>query len=259
MTKNNNNSEIQANEQSNTAKVMVFKTLQAAGVNKEGNPTPEKTLVSFGGVNEYTKDNGEVEKPNARRVMAEIANVNNFLKAVDAEKIPLTLAAKDKEIYMKADVYQQSGVAKDGMPYRFNKMAIELQPEIRNEQGELVQNSQKIYATKGQAGVKGYSFDKNNDPALLAKFNDIIKDGVYINLHAQNNTTLEKYPQLMNALNQVPDKGGAQFEVAFVKQQGAVLTENVKLYDNEGKEKGAAKLVQEAAKPKKEKSKETER
>ena len=155
-------------------------------------------------------------------------------------------------------------------------MAIEIQPEIRNEQGELVQNSQKIYATKGQAGVKGYSFDKNNDPALLAKFNDTIKDGVYINLHAQNNTTLEKYPQLMNALNQnllrrifimkktfkkalVPDKGGAQFEVAFVKQQGAVLTENVKLYDNEGKEKGAAKLVQEAVKPKKEKSKETER
>ena len=259
MTKNNNNSEIYANEQSNVAKVAVFKTNMEAGVNEKGDPAPAKTLVSFGSVSEYTKENGEIEKPNARRVMSEIANINNFLKSVDAEKIPLTIATNDKQTYMTADVYQQSGVSKDGMPYRFNKMAIEIQPEIRNEQGELVQNSQKIYATKGQAGVKGYSFDKNNDPALLEKFNNLINDGIYLNLKAQNNSTLEKYPQLMNALNQVPEKGGARFEVAFVKQQGAVLTENIQILTSDGKEQGAAKLIQEAAKPKKEKSKETER
>ena len=54
----------------------------------------------------------------------------------------------------------------------------------------------------------------------------------------------------MNAINQVPDKGGAQFEVAFVKQQGVVLTENIKILSNDGKEQGAAKLIQEAAKQK---------
>lgn len=243
MTKSNNNSSIETNEQSNTAKIAVFKTQIQTDETK-------KTLISFGGIQEYTKDNGQIEKPNARRVMSEIANVNNFLKSVNAENIPLTIATNDKQTHMTADVYQQSGVSKDGMPYRFNKMAIEIQPEIRNEQGELVQNSQKIYATKGQAGVKGYSFDRNNDPALLEKFNNLIKDGVYLNLKAQKDSTLEKYPQLMNAINQVPDKGGAQFEVAFVKQQGVVLTENIKILSNDGKEQGAAKLIQEAAKQK---------
>lgn len=243
MTKNNNNSSIETNEQSNVAKVAVFKTQIQTDETK-------KTLVSFGSIQEYKNENGEIQKPNARRVMSEIANVNNFLKSVDAEKIPLTIATNDKQNFMSVDVYQQSGVSKDGMPYRFHKMAIELQPEIRNEQGELVQNSQKIYATKGQAGVKGYSFDKNNDPALLEKFNNLIKDGVYLDLKAQKNSTLEKYPQLMNALNQVPDKGGVQFEVAFVKQQGAVLTENIKILSSDGMEQGAAKLIQEAAKQK---------
>lgn len=248
MTKNENNS---AEQSKNTASVAVFKN------EIEGK---DKTLVSFGAVKEYTKENGEIEKPNARRVMSEISSVNNFLNSVEAGKVPLDITTNDKQTHMKADCYQMKGVSKDGMPYSFNKMAIELQPEKRNEQGELIQNSQKIYATKNQQGVPGYSFDKNNDPALIEKFNNTIKDGVYINLALQNNQTLEKYPQLKQALDIIPDGGGAKFEVAFVKQKGAVLTDNVKILDGSGKESmGAAKLVAEAATPKKAKSKDTER
>ena len=76
------------------SKVLVTKTELPA--NDERNKSGvDKTLVGFGRVDEYTNDKGELEKPNARAVMAKVANVNKFLSAVGENNMPLQISAKD--------------------------------------------------------------------------------------------------------------------------------------------------------------------
>ncbi|MBZ7978529.1 MULTISPECIES: hypothetical protein [unclassified Campylobacter] len=176
----------------------------------------DKTIIGFGSLQEY-----EGQKPNARDVFNKINSIDAFLKSVDADKIPLNLKVGNKETgetYMKADAYYQKGISKDGKAYAFNKIAIEIQPEKRNEAGELMQNAEKLYATKTK---EGYAFDKTNDDAIIDKFNSLIKDGVDFTLSATKNTTLEKYPNLMQVVNKI-DKS-ANIEIDFVQSQGAVI------------------------------------
>ena len=158
----------------------------------------QKTLVGFGSLNEY-----EGQKPNAKDVFYKISEIDTFLKAVKADKIPVNMSVKNEvgeSIFMKADAYYQTGISKEGMAYGFSKIAIELQPEKRSETGELIQNAEKLYATKGK---DGYSFDKNSDMELVAKFNKLISEGVEFTLSATKNDTLAKYPKLMEAINQI--------------------------------------------------------
>nr|WP_314997914.1 hypothetical protein [uncultured Campylobacter sp.] len=176
----------------------------------------QKTLVGFGSLNEY-----EGQKPNAKDVFYKISEIDTFLKAVKADKIPVNMSVKNEageNIFMKADAYYQTGISKEGIAYGFSKIAIELQPEKRSETGELIQNAEKLYATKGK---DGYSFDKNSDMELVAKFNKLISEGVEFTLSATKNDTLAKYPKLMEAINQI-DKS-AKFEIDFEKNRGAFI------------------------------------
>lgn len=225
------------------SKVLVTKTELPA--NDERNKSGvDKTLVGFGRVDEYTNDKGELEKPNARAVMAKVANVNKFLSAVGENNMPLQISAKDgeKDVYMKANCFTDSGISKNGNAYRWYKMAFELQPEIKNEAGEITQQKQTIYATKGNGG---YSFDENNDKALINKFNALVANGVSINLAASRNDTLKEHQGLMNALGQF--EKSAVFEVGSMKQQGAYIKGFTEL-DNSGKEKGMQKVLDIATK-----------
>lgn len=176
----------------------------------------DKTIIGFGSLNEY---NGE--KPNARDVLYKINQIDTFLKAVKADKIPLTLKTKDydgMDVFMKADAYFQTGISKEGMAYSYNKIAIELQPEKRAEAGELIQNAEKLYATKSK---DGYAFDKNSDLDLICKFNKFIEQGVEFTLSANKNSTLERYPELMSAIKQI--QKSANFEIDFEKGRGAYI------------------------------------
>ena len=233
----------EAGQKEYISKVLVSKTELLADDprNKSG---VDKTLVGFGRVDEYTNENGSVEKPNARSVMSKVANVNKFLTALGESNMPLQLQAKDgeKDTYIKASCFTDSGISKSGNAYRWYKMAFELQPEIKNEAGEITQQKQTLYATKGEGG---YSFDKNNDPALIEKFNNLIQNGVSVNLLASKNETLKEHTGLMNALNQF--EKSAIFEVGSMKQQGAYIKGFTEL-DAGGKEKGMQKVLNIATK-----------
>ncbi|AIR81565.1 hypothetical protein CFV97608_a0016 (plasmid) [Campylobacter fetus subsp. venerealis 97/608] len=177
---------------------------------------PGKTFVGFGSINEY-----EGEKPNARDVLYKINQIDTFLKAVQADKIPLSITGKDadgKEVYMKADAYYQTGISKEGTTYGFNKIAIEVKPEQRNDKGELVEPGEKLYATKGK---DGYAFDKNSDPELIAKFNKLVEQGVEFSLSANKDETLAKYPELTKAISHI--QKSANFEIDFEKGHGAYI------------------------------------
>ena len=177
---------------------------------------PGKTFVGFGTINEY-----DGEKPNARDVLYKINQIDIFLKAVHADKIPLSITGKDadgKDVYMKADAYYQTGISKDGTTYGFNKIAIEMKQEQRNDKGELIEPGEKLYATKGK---DGYAFDKNSDPELRAKFNKIVSQGADFSLSANKDETLAKYPELMKAVSHI--QKSANFEIEFEKGQGAYI------------------------------------
>lgn len=177
---------------------------------------PNKTIIGFGSLKPY-----EDKIPNAREALYKINQIDTFLKAVDADKIPLTIRGQNpngEDVFMKADAYYQTGIAKDGTAYGFNKIAIELQPEKRNEAGELIQASEKLYATKGKGG---YAFDKNCDPELIAKFNKSLESGADFTLSATKNETLSKYPKLMEAVGRI--QKSANFELDFEKGKGAYI------------------------------------
>lgn len=181
-----------------------------------GKVDASKTIVGFGSLKEY-----DGIKPGAKDAFYKINEIDTFLKALEADKIPLNIACKNEageHVYMKADAYYQTGVSKDGKAYGFNKIAIELQPERRNEAGELEQEAQKLYATKGK---DGYSFDKNSPDELIAKFNNLVSNGADFTLAATKNETLNRYPNLMQAISQI-DKS-AIFELDFEKGKGAFI------------------------------------
>lgn len=231
MTETNN-----GNAQANTSKVFVSKTEL---------PDQDKTLIGFGSLNEYE---GKTPTPNG--VMGRISQINNFLNAVDAGKVPITIHGKDennKDVFMKADCWTKAKVADNGMPYRMYKMSIELQPEKRNEVGELVQEKQVLYATKREGG---YSFDQNNDEALKNKFEQIVSRGVDFGLSAQHNKTLENYPSLMAVVNKI--EKSAQVDLAFVKQKGVMVSDITPIGQNGEVKQGEKIMLNNATEPKKE-------
>lgn len=205
---------------------------------------PNKTIIGFGSIKPY-----EDKTPNARDVLYKINQVDAFLKAVEADKIPLTIKGQNQDgndMFMKADAYYQTGIAKDGTAYGFNKIAIELQPEKRNEAGELIQNSEKLYATKGK---DGYAFDKNCDPELIAKFNKSIENGADFTLSANKNETLSKYPKLMEAVGHI--QKSANFEIDFEKGKGAYISSVVSPVEKNRQEISGAKQILDLASGKK--------
>lgn len=169
--------------------------------------TPDgKQIVGFGSLNPY-----EEKAPTARDVFYKVDAIDGFLKAVDADRIPLTLKGKDgegKDLFMKADAFYTQGTAKDGVAYSVNKISIEIGEE-------------RLYASKFK-GQDTYAFDnaeRNKD--LIAKFNKSIEKGVDFTLSATKEETLSKYPKLIDTIKQI-DKS-AYVEIDYVKGQGAVL------------------------------------
>lgn len=180
------------------------------------------TIVGFGGLKPY-EQNGETKIPGAREVFYKLQNINNFLKATEASKVGVDIKGKDEkgqDMFIRADFNYETGISKSGKSYGFNKIYLTMQPEKTNEQHEVVSSLQKLYATKG---INGYSFDKNCDDALIQKFNNAVKNGCEFTLSAKKDTTLEKYSKLVETLEHI--KGGsANVKIAFVKQQGAVIS-----------------------------------
>lgn len=173
--------------------------------------TPDgKQIVGFGSLSPYEKE-GKESTPNARDVFYKVDAIDGFLKAVEADRIPLTLKGKDtegKDLFMKADAFYTQGTSKEGIAYGVNKISIEIGEE-------------RLYATKF-SGQDTYAFDnadKNKD--LISKFNKAIEKGVDITLSATKEETLSKYPKLIDAIKQI-DKS-AYVEIDYVKGQGAVL------------------------------------
>lgn len=203
----------------------------------------DKTIVGFGSYKPYENEKGTMV-PTAKDVFYKIQNIDNFLKAVDANKIGVDIKGTDKDgnaTYMKADTGFFTGVGSNGKAFGFNKITITVQPEKTNEAGEVIQEAQKLYATKGK---KGYAFDNNCDDKLIKKFNQAIEGGVDFTLSAKHNQTLEKYPQLMNIVNEVKGRS-ANVELDFVKEQGVVI-KSVNLNDKSGNAIGEAKLANHA-------------
>ncbi len=199
----------------------------------------DKTIIGFGSQEAY-KGNAV----NAKNVFYSVGQINNFLKAVDASKIPITIKAtdnEDKATYIKANAYYHTGVSKDGKAYGFNKIAFELQPEKKNKAGEITQEAQKIYATKGK---QGYAFDKNSNQTLLDKFTKAIEKSAEFSLASTNNKTLERYPQLMSVVKDI-DKS-AKVNLGFVKTQGVVI-KSIDPIEKGGKT-GSAKIISQATK-----------
>lgn len=210
-----------------------------SSVNKQGETL---TIVGFGGLKPYEKDGKEI-KPGARDAFYKISNIDNFLKAVDADKIGIDIKGKDQnnqDTFMRADAFYQSGIGKNGKAYGFNKICITLQEEERNQANEIIKSAQKLYATKG---MNGYSFDKNCDNKLIDKFNAQIQNGCDFTLSAKKDSTLQNYPQLMETVDKI--KGGsAMVEIDFVKTQGAVL-KSITPIDNSGN-LGEQKILKQA-------------
>ena len=74
----------------------------------------QKTLVGFGSLNEY-----EGQKPNAKDVFYKISEIDTFLKAVKADKIPVNMSVKNEvgeNIFMKADAYIKPGYPRRAWP-----------------------------------------------------------------------------------------------------------------------------------------------
>ena len=207
--------------------------------NKQGDSL---TIVGFGGLQPYEKDGKEI-KPGAKEAFAKIANIDSFLKAVDANKLSIDIKGKDKnnqDVFMKAAAFYQSGIGNNGKAYGFNKICITLQEEEKNQANEIIKSAQKLYATKG---MNGYSFDKNCDNKLIDKFNAQIQNGCNFTLSAKKDSTLQNYPQLIEAVDKI--KGGsAMVEIDFVKTQGAVL-KSITPIDNSGN-LGEQKILKQA-------------
>lgn len=199
-----------------------------------------KTIVGFGSLKPYQNQEGQQKSPSAKDVFYKVSQIDNFLKSVEANKIGIDIKGTDRDghtAYMQASTFYKTGIGENGKAFGFNKLAITVTPEIKTPAGEIQQQEQKLYATKGKAG---YSFDSNCDNALIAKFNEAVKGGAEFTLRAKKNETLREYPKLMEIVDKV--KGGsANIELAFVKEQGAVI-KNIVLNDKSGNAIGEAKL-----------------
>ena len=204
-----------------------------------------KTIVGFGALKPYQNKDGQEKSPSAKDVFYKISQVDNFLKAIEANKIGIDIKGTDKDgntAYMQANVFYKTGVGENGKAFGFNKLAITVTPEIKTPAGEIQQQEQKLYATKGKAG---YSFDSNCDNAVIAKFNEAVKGGAEFTLRAKKNETLQEYPKLMEIVDKV--KGGsANIELAFVKEQGAVI-KSISVNDKNGNAIGETKLENHVA------------
>lgn len=190
-------------------------------------PEKDQTFVGFGSLTPHEK-NKEI---GAKDAFHKLQAIDSFLKALDANQIPLNIKGRNKDgkdMFMKADCYVNSGVSKNGDSYYLRKIAIEVQREVRNEAGEVIQAAQKLYATKGD---NGYAFDKNCDPAIKAKFNESIKEGASFSLAATKNDTLAKYQNLTNFINQVDRP--VSVELNFQKGVGVSIDKVVALETKE--------------------------
>lgn len=234
----NNSSALAENTEKKTNSVYVS---AGSSVSKQGETL---TIVGFGGLSPYEKDGKEIQ-PGARDAFYKMQKIDGFLKATNADKIPIDIKGKDhngQDAFMKADIYYQTGTSRSGKAYGFNKICITLQEEERNEQNEVVKSAQKLYATKGK---NGYTFDKNCDDKLIDKFNSQIEKGCDFTLSAKKDSTLEKYPELKETIDKI--KGGsAMVEIDFVKMQGAVI-KSVTPIDKSGN-LGEQKILNQATK-----------
>lgn len=204
------------------------------------------TIVGFGSLNPYEKD-GKINEPCARDAFHKLSQIKNFLDATEATKVGVNIQGKDKDdqtVYMRADFDYKTGISKAGRAFGFNKIYITLQPEKTNEANEIVQSAQKLYATKGR---NGYSFDKNCDPELIKKFNSLIKKGANFTLAATHEQTLNKYPKLQEMLENVRDSSG-NFQIDFVKEQGAVIAGFTPTDKNKSGNLGENKIIETATK-----------
>lgn len=184
-----------------------------------------RTIVGFGSARPYIGKSGEQINPSIRSVIYQIQQIDAFLKAHDAGKAPIIIAgdrdANDRpRSFVRADIYYLSGTSKDLKPYQFTKLALELQPQIIDQNtGELIQQQQRLTATKTKNGFVFDDVQKNSE--LIDKFARMCEKGVDFQLSATKHATLSKYPKLVNTINQI-DKS-AFVKIAFIKQQGAVL------------------------------------
>lgn len=174
-----------------------------------------KTIVGFGGLEEY-KGN----KPTVRDFFYKANEINAVLKAVEADKIPVTVAGSfnGEKAYLKVNNYLDQGVSKNGHKYSFIKMAIELKPEVKDEAGNVTQKAERIYATKGK---EGYALDEGNPKELTDKLAAVVAGGVQFTLSATNPETLKNYQKLEGLLNQV-DKS-AIVDLDFKKGEGVSI------------------------------------
>lgn len=138
-------------------------------------------------------------------------------------------------------------------------MAITIRPELKNEAGEIIQQQERIFATKNRNGVKGYSFDATNNPALEKEFLNNIAKGFNLGLVAEKNETLAKNPKLMEIVDKIPDRSAATMNYDFVKQQGIVIMPDTMRVIEKSVDKGAEILNKELNSEKETKKKGKER
>ena len=202
------------------------KNLATIFISKTELPEQNKTLIGFGMERPYEKDGKEIELGAVKAFYA-IENARNFLNGVDCRNHPVKIECglqNEKHTFYTASTWIHNGINdKTGQAYSLHKMAITIRPEIKNEAGEIVQQQERIFATKNRNGVKGYSFDVTNDSALEKEFLSNISKGFNLGLVAEKNETLAKNPKLMEIVNKIPDRSAVTMNYDFVKQQGIVV------------------------------------
>lgn len=238
------------------------KKLATIFISKTELPEKNKTLIGFGMERPYEKDGKEVELGAVKAFYA-IENARNFLNGVECRNHPVKIECglqNEKHTYYTASTWIHNGVnSKTGQSYALHKMAITIRPELKNEAGEIIQQQERIFATKNRNGVKGYSFDATNNPALEKEFLNNIAKGFNLGLVAEKNETLAKNPKLMEIVDKIPDRSAATMNYDFVKQQGIVIMPDTMRVIEKSVDKGAEILNKELNSEKETKKKGKER
>lgn len=232
-------------EKKNDLSLLVTTGKVPAGTNSKGEQVESKTIVGFGKLepNEFNQN-----AVGGKEALYKISSINSFLKSVDATELATVMKCNEngKDIYMKADEYLHQGTSKSGAGFAFNKIRIELEPaKVDLNTGEVTQKAQNLYATK-YSGNRGWQFDmpdKNSE--LIDKFNARIKDGVEFTLSANKDSTIDKYQQLRQTLNQI-DKS-AMVGIDFEQGKGAVL-KSIEPLNKSGEKTGETKILDTAKK-----------
>lgn len=225
------------------------KKLATIFISKTELPDKGKTLIGFGMERPYEKDGKQLEI-GAIKAFYAIENAKNFLTGVDCKNHPVKIECglqNEKKSYYTASTWIHNGInEKTGQAYSLHKMAITIRPEIKNQEtGEILQQQERIFATKNRNGVKGYSFDTTNDKALEKEFINNIAKGFNLGLATEKNETLAKNPKLMEIIDKIPDRSAVTMNYDFVKQQGIVILPETMKAISKSVDKGAAILSSE--------------